>query len=94
MMKPKIRVFPDYCSSGLWDDRGNLDADKFESVLGKSNLIALRYLHDIWEFMIACCCDEQPRVGDEYIREWRKDWEALVDQFNLCQDKFEFVSCV
>lgn len=94
-MKPKIRVFPDYCSSGLWDVEGvNLDEAGFETVLGTSNLLALKYWHNIWEFEIACFDDsEKPRVSEEYIKEWDEDGQKLVEQFNKCQDTYEFVYC-
>lgn len=93
-MKPKIKVFPDYCSSGLWEaETGvNLSEHKFEDLLGKSNLLALKYWHCLWEFNIACFADnEQPKASERFIAEWNEDGKELVKQFNLCQDQFEFI---
>lgn len=85
-MKPKIRVYPDYMSSGLWDESGtNLDEDKFRDLLGYSNMMALRYWHETWEFL------GEFGMSSSYWQRWQEDGRKLVEEFNKCQDKYEFV---
>lgn len=89
-MKQIIRVFPDYCSSGLWDEHGNLDERDFESVLSASQLLALKYWHQIWEASMGSY-----GLSCSYSKLWQDKWEAdgkaLVTSFNECQDIYEFV---
>lgn len=85
-MKPKIKVYPDYMSSGLWDKNGtNLDENKFHALLGYSNMMALRYWHESWEFL------EELGMSYSYWQRWQEDGRLLVEEFNKCQDKYEFI---
>lgn len=90
MTKPKIKVFPDYMSTGCWNEDGaNCDVPE---CVGVANMLALKYWHEIWEYFIADNFEENERTASpEYIALWADDGEALVVEFNKCQDEYEFL---
>ena len=90
----KIRVFPDHSSTGLWD------AETGESVvvpecIGKSNTLALKFWHGLWEWFAESSGIEYDDVLSDlewsWLQKWKEDGAALVEQMNLCQDEYEFV---
>jgi hypothetical protein len=90
----KIRVFPDHSSTGLWD------AETGESVvvpecIGKSNALALKFWHGLWEWFAESSGIEYGDVlfksERSWLQKWKEDGAALVEQMNLCQDEYEFV---
>lgn len=90
-MKPKIKVYPDYMSSGLWDNCGDpLDGLDLPALLGYSNMMALRYWHETWEFL-AEFGDRKSPMSSNYWTRWNSDGRKLVEEFNKCQDKYEFI---
>lgn len=89
-MKEVIRVFPDYCSSGLWHGRGgyNMDEESFLDVLDSTDLMALKYWHHSWEAsMDSFGCLLSKRWQDN----WEQDGQLLVDSWNAKQEKYQFV---
>lgn len=90
-MKEVIRVFPDYCSSGLWHGRdgANMDEEAFLDVLTRSDLLALKYWHSAWE----CAVDsmEGCSLSKRWQDMWEQDGQTLIDLWNAKQDKYEFV---
>lgn len=42
-----IRIFPDYCSSGIWSECGNMDVSQIN--IDKMTELALYYWHWTWE---------------------------------------------
>lgn len=90
----KITVFPDYCSSGLWNEAGaNMDEREFEGVLSTPDLMALKYWHCMWEFHaedFGFSNLHQP-MTDSFWNSWSEDGKALVDAWNSKQDVFQFV---
>lgn len=87
-MKTIVKVFPDYCSSGLWENvsGANMDESELEHVLDTTDFIALRYWHEIWEFFIA----DGP-ASETYKQRWNEHGKQLVEEWNKKQDKVQFV---
>lgn len=89
----KIRVFPDFLSSGFWHmpPRGfNIDESEFEDVIPEHLLIAVRYWHWIWEKCYDEAFPDELSISEEAAIQFDKDGQALVDAMNKCQDKYEF----
>lgn len=90
-----VRVFPDYCSSGLWDENGcNMWAEDFLGLLSESDLMALKYWHEAWEFLLMDGSLEEPpvqKMSDSYVARWSEDGKALVERFNKQQNEFTFI---
>jgi len=84
MTKRIVKVFPDYCSSGLWENGVNMDESEVN--LSAIDLIALRYWHEIWEFFIA-----DGISSEKYIKRWNKDGQQMVDSWNTKQDEIQYV---
>lgn len=42
-----IKIFPDYCSSGIWSEYGNMDVSQIN--IDKMTELALYYWHWMWE---------------------------------------------
>jgi hypothetical protein len=82
-----IRVFPDYCSTGLWSSTGSVSLGELginDSILE----IALRCWHQIWELQI---CEDLLSVHG--INKWLKDSQIIVDYMNKeYGDKYLFVN--
>lgn len=83
MTKKQIRVFPDYCSSGVWNEHG---AEVGTEVLNidKATSIALKYWHWIWETWDIDIPDlhETPVEKwwiEEVYGEWWNDGKAIVE---------------
>lgn len=94
MTKRVIKVFPDYCSSGLWDERGcNCSPDEFKISSGLQ--IGLEYWHDYWESNLVQWDDdgELVNVDVRYWNKWRQDGRTLIDAMNAENSEFTFVAC-
>lgn len=86
-----IKVFPDYCSTGLWENHANIDVEQFEW-LPPSLVIALKYWHFAWERAhdyMGCTWSG----GKEYYEEWYEDGQEIVNNLDAYGYKFgvEFV---
>lgn len=93
-MKTKIRVFPDYCSSGLWEHPhgANLDESDVEHVVPKVIMIALKYWHRTWEGSEEYWTDHvDSKAVQRYVEQWQQDGKDIVQAMNECQDEFEFI---
>lgn len=90
-MKEVIRVFPDYCSSGLWHGRdgANMDEEEFLDVLNRADLIALKYWHSAWEWSMDSV--EGCSLSKRWQENWEQDGQLLVNLWNAKQDKYQFV---
>lgn len=87
-----IKVFPDYCSSGLWEGGANCDESEFEGVLNASDFVALKYWHFIWEcFADDGCSTKLVKLSPSFWEQWVKDGKDMVDGWNTKQDVFKFV---
>lgn len=84
-MRTKIRVFPDYMSTGLWDyPVGSMvDEDEIDHCIPAHLLVALKYWVRTWEFIDS--------FSPEYMQEFKMDGQVIVDAMNACQDEFEFI---
>lgn len=94
MTKEIIRVFPDYCSSGVWgsgDNRGNMDPE--ELGISEGLQLALKYWHDYWEATIVQFDEngESIRIGQYYIDKWITDGKKLCELMTAENDRYEFV---
>ena len=47
MTKKQIRIFPDYCSSGIWGETGNMCESDIN--MDTATRLALKYWHFTWE---------------------------------------------
>jgi len=83
MKKETIRVFPDYCSSGLWTDTYNTEPEDL-GITDKGILIALKYWHHFWEFNIAKGGQEdvECKVSNLGISNWKKAGKEIVKLLN------------
>ncbi len=85
----KFRVFPDYCSTGLWNSEDDLEAPfantEPEKYLSVAECLSLKYWHWTWEFLIANDCMEEngkPHLSETGIKIWFDDGKKLVDFLN------------
>ena len=74
-----IRVFPDYQSTGLWHGTEHYNMDPNEIGLDGGLLIALKYWHWVWEFLIVTDCGERCMLSASAVQEWKQDGKRLVD---------------
>ncbi len=90
--KTKIRVFPDFMSSGFWvyPYGANLCESEFESVLPPPLMIALKYWHWIWESNFDYI-ELEHTMSKDAQQVWEQDGITLVEAMNACQDEYEFV---
>lgn len=83
MTKKQIRVFPDYCSSGVWNENG---AEVGTEVLNidKTTSIALKYWHWMWEqweidLQIPSATPFQRSWIEQVYGEWWNDGKAIAE---------------
>ena len=79
-----ITIYPDYCSSGLWNEDGaNMCESAMEGIIPEELMMLLKYWHWTWEFFIN---DEEvsPRPSHEAKMIWYEDGQKIVDAFNKC----------
>lgn len=90
-VKKEIRVFPDYCSTGVWFDYGNVEPQSLG--ISEGLQLALKYWHDTWEFAITRWGDETltPLVSQRYIDRWNEDGKKLCELMSKENDKFVFI---
>lgn len=88
-----IHVFPDYCSTGLWENHVNMDESYFTEALDPTDFIALKYWHNVWEFNVndGTPGNDTDKLRPSYWRQWGKDGKAMVDSWNAKQSIFHFV---
>jgi len=95
MMKIKIRVFPDYCSSGLWGfppNHTNLDESQFADIIPEIIMIALKYWHRVWELTADYMAEDGvTSMSMSYRKKWDEDGQKIVDAMNKCQSEYEFI---
>jgi hypothetical protein len=88
----KVKVFPDFLSSGLWlvkecaeSPKGyrtvSMDVSEIEHFVPESILIALKYWHHVWELM--CDGDFNSTMSARYKKKWNEDGKLLVEVLNF-----------
>lgn len=92
MTKPIVKVFPDYCSTGVWLPDG-CNAEPDELGISPSLQLALKYWHEVWEFNIADIGDDRfnPRTSERYVNRWIDDGKKLAELMTVENDKYVFV---
>jgi len=79
-MTRTIKVFPDYCSTGLWENQISVDVEQFDW-LPFSATMALRYWHRAWEMLYDY--ESCKWMGStSYYKEWYEDGKELVNIMN------------
>lgn len=75
----RIKVFPDHCSSGLWNEEtyGNIDPPESVGISDPALLLALKYWHWTWEFLLI-----EGKLTRRAAETWLKDGEMLVALLN------------
>ena len=79
-----ITIYPDYCSSGLWDEDGaSMCESAMEGIISEELMMLLKYWHWTWEFFIN---DEEvlPKASNEAKMIWYEDGQKIVEAFNKC----------
>lgn len=74
-----IKIFPDYCSSGIWSEYGNMDVSQIN--IDKMTELALYYWHWTWEqWEIDIGVHEKPTKEwlDGFYRKWWEDGAAIA----------------
>ncbi len=74
--KATIRVFPDYCSTGIWSMTANISPESI-GIRDHAILMALKYWHWTWEFLIV-----DGKLSKSACQTWKADGQKLVDQLN------------
>jgi len=92
-----IELFPDYCSTGLWEPGGGCNLDPAELGISQSLQMLLKYWHKYWELNLEndVWTDKADRPPDPY---WRKRAIAIwvADSYELARlltndsDKYTF----
>lgn len=93
MTKKIAKVFPDYCSTGVWVDGANADPEFLGVSIGLR--IALDYWHQYWEGALSGDWDENghipSKVGEFWKQRWVEDGKILVQLMNEENDEYKFV---
>ena len=92
MTKPIVKVFPDYCSTGLWMPQG-CNVEPSELGISPGLQLALKYWHEVWEFTLSGLDDDRimHRVSERYVSRWVDDGKKLAELMSAENDKYEFV---
>lgn len=82
MTKKQIRIFPDYCSSGIWSETGNMNESDIN--MDTATRIALRYWHVLWEQWDIDMPSLQPSFPSKqwiegFYKEWWEDGKTIVE---------------
>lgn len=96
-MTEKYRVFPDYCSTGIWSIETGANLDPEECDLTAIECVALKYWHSYWEtlpnglesefhdengeFLQDKWDANELRLGP-YVKRWIEDGRKIVDSIN------------
>lgn len=88
MTKKQIRIFPDYCSSGIWSETGNMDESEIN--MDTATRLALKYWHWLWEVWDVDMHSLHPNPLsevwiDKAYRQWWEDGKritCLIASFN------------
>ena len=92
MSKIKIRMFPDYCSSGVWGWNDGVNLDQEQLGISSALKLALKYWHSYWEYYIADSLHEDtPKISDYYIKQWHADGKKIAELMTVENDTYEFV---
>lgn len=99
--KEKIRVFPDYASSGIWRwnkdsstgaGGANMNESSISDVVSPLLMITLKYWHWVWALNSELWNSNKNSL---YIKKsmvkFDEDGKTIVAAMNACQDKFEFI---
>lgn len=82
-----VKVFPDYCSTGLWLEHRNVSLDEI-SIEDTLLEVALRNWHQVWELEITT-----DKLSVNGINTWLQDAIVIVQYMNdKYGDKFLFVN--
>ena len=90
-MKQIVRVFPDFCSSGLWSEKPSVNywSEDFLDVLSPIDLLALKYWHLSWEMSMDF--ENGCKNNLSWQAQFEKDGQTIVDAWNAKQDIYEFI---
>lgn len=74
----QIKVFPDHCSTGLWNtaSHGNIDPE-LVGICDPALLLALKYWHWTWEHLLI-----EGRLSQRAAQSWLRDGEQLTALLN------------
>lgn len=76
------KVFPDYCSTGLWDSETGVNED-IPKYVPIQLAIMLRMWHELWEFAIADdVFTPKSKMSTQYIDRWNDDGRYIVYLLN------------
>ena len=76
------KVFPDYCSTGLWDSETGVSED-IPKYIPIQLVIMLRMWHELWEFAIADYVRaHKSKMSWQYIERWDEDGRYIVYLLN------------
>jgi len=96
-MTVKYRVFPDYCSTGIWSIDTGANVDPEDCGLSSIECIALKYWHSYWEMLPNGLepefCDENGEFLQDiwdanelrlvpWVNRWVEDGREIVDSIN------------
>ena len=85
-MKPIVRIWPDYGSTGYYCSAGRQIPSP--DSLPVSIKIALRYWLEAWQYSLS------PSSNTDYLVRWFEDGESLVSEANHAQSEIQFLYCV
>lgn len=88
-------VFPDYCSTGLWDKESGRMAE-IPDWLPEVVKIAIKYWHLTWELFVSCgyMPDDAPRCSKEFFDDWQRDGVELTAVMNSFAGQIQDVNVV
>ena len=81
MAKKIVKVFPDYCSSGLWDERG-VGVNERKMHISKLLRIALEHWHYQWETWQIDMGSEKPPAKvwlNIFYRHWWDNGKIIAE---------------
>ncbi len=96
-MNPKYRVFPDYCSTGIWCLETGANLEPEECGLSLIEIVALRYWHSHWEHFpeqtdpefydasgefLEDKWNQNEKRLEYYYKRWTDDGKQIVDSIN------------
>ena len=93
--KKTVKIFPDYCSTGVWVDGGNADPESLG--ISEGLRIALDYWHQYWEDNLSGIWDKSGNyiastVGVYWKKKWIVDGHTLVRLMNEENVNYEFTA--
>jgi len=93
-MKKQLRVFPDYCSSGLWSEIGETSVEAYN--ISTMTKLALKYWHVLWEQWDIDMPEIREGVPSKqwihgFYREWWEDGKAIAQDIQASNPEVDVV---